>query len=75
MRLPSKVTSYHESVFPIVIILAKALQQNDKTLLSLFNENKSVIDDVTDYFTALEILFALNKIQLVSQQGKLHYVG
>lgn len=75
MRLPSKVTSYNESILPVVLLLVKTLQHGDKTVLSLFNENKSVIYDISDYFSALEILFALNKIQLIDQQGRLHYVS
>ena len=75
MRLPSKVTSYNESILPIVLILAKKLRGGDMTVLSLFRESKSVIRDVADYFVALEVLFALNKVQLTDQQGGLHYVG
>lgn len=75
MRLPSKVTSYNESILPVVLILAKKLRGRDMTVLSLFRESKSVIRDVADYFVALEVLFALNKVQLTDQQGGLHYVG
>ena len=75
MRLPSKVTSYSESILPVVLILAKKLRGGDMTVLSLFRESKSVIRDVADYFVALEVLFALNKVQLTDQQGGLHYVG
>ena len=75
MRLPSKVTSYNESILPIVLILAKKLRAGDMTVLSLFRECRSVIRDVADYFVALEVLFALNKVQLTDQQGGLHYVG
>ncbi len=75
MRLPSKVTSYNESILPVVLILAKKLRGGDMTVLSLFRESKSVIRDVADYFVALEVLFALNKVQLTDQQGGLHYVG
>ena len=75
MRLPSKVTSYNESILPIVLILAKKLRGGDMTVLSLFRESKSVIRDVADYFVALEVLFALNKVLLTNKQGGLHYVG
>ena len=75
MRLPRKVTSYNESILPVVLILAKKLRGGDMTVLSLFRESKSVIRDVADYFVALEVLFALNKVQLTDQQGGLHYVG
>lgn len=75
MRLPSKVTSYNESILPVVLILAKKLRGGDMTVLSLFRESRSVISDVADYFVALEVLFALNKVQLSDQQGGLHYVG
>ena len=75
MRLPSKVTSYNESILPVVLILAKKLRGGDMTVLSLFRESKSVIRDVADYFVALEVLFALNNVQLTDQQGGLHYVG
>ena len=49
MRLPSKVTSYNESILPVLLALAKTLQRGDMTVLSLFRECKSVIDDVADY--------------------------
>ena len=75
MRLPSKVTSYNESILPVVLILAKKLRGDDMTVLSLFRESRLMIRDVADYFVALEVLFALNKVQLTDQQGGLHYVG
>ena len=40
MRLPSKVTSYNESILPVVLILAKKLRGGDMTVLSLFRESK-----------------------------------
>lgn len=75
MRLPSKVTSYNESILPIVLILVKMLQGGDMTVLSLFRESRSTIRDVADFLVALEILYALNKVQLTDQRGVLHYVG
>ncbi len=75
MRLPSKVTSYNESILPVVLALDKTQKRGDLTVLSLFRECKQVVDADADYFSALEILFAVNKIQLIDQQGVLHYVG
>lgn len=75
MRFPSKVTSYNESIFPAALVLAKTLQRGDMTVLALFRESYSSINNISDYFAALEILFALDKIQLSDRQGELHYVG
>lgn len=75
MRLPNKVTSYNESIFPVVLQLTKTLQRGNMTVLALFRECEADINDIADYFSALEILFVLNRVQLIEEQGELHYVG
>lgn len=70
MRLPSKIVSYNESVFPMMIALANILKRHDSTVLDLC---RAIDGGVSDCFCALDALFALGKIHF--EKEVLHYVG
>lgn len=65
MRFPSKVTSYDESLFPHLILLERELK-NCKTIsiIELYSRNKKSFQDVDEYLSILDILFAIGKIKL-----------
>ena len=75
MLLPSKVTSLNESIFPMAILLLKKLQFQNKPVGELFYECRKEISDVSDFFTVLDFLYAIGKIDLNLQTKELHYVA
>ncbi|MBP5789523.1 MAG: hypothetical protein J6W29_04740 [Neisseriaceae bacterium] len=74
MRLPSKVTSYNESVLSKFPIILKILSEYDKTPLDLYSETKEYFNDIPEYMDTLDCLFALGEIVFNEKQTELHYV-
>ena len=74
MLFPSKVTSFNESVLKDALIVAKCLQGQKLSVLSLYNEMKQDNFDGNRYFAALDVLFALGKIKLETVTEELSYV-
>lgn len=75
MRLPSKVTSYRESIlrnFPVVLA---TLSENEISPLELYLKIKKHFLTVEDYIDTLDCLYALNKIVLDDKTGRLQYVA
>lgn len=74
MRLPSKVTTYKQSViykFPIVL---KELQKYDYAPDELYRKVKSKVEGVDEYVEILECLYILGKIDYLDEQELIHYV-
>ena len=75
MLFPSKVTSFNESVLPDVMYVAKCIRGRTITASALFEEVRYKIKDIDDFFIALEILFAIGKIQFNPNTGALSHVN
>lgn len=75
MKFPSKITSYKESIISKLVLLARELQKSDMTLIALYNKTRHSFDDLTEYIDAVDCLFAINKIDYLSDKGVLHYVA
>ena len=74
MRLPNKAIPYVQSViarFPQVLEIVSQRDISPRELLKLANADKQ---DMADFLSALDCLYALGKIEF-SRGGKLHYVG
>lgn len=75
MKLPSKITSYKESVLskltPILIIL----ENEDVAVLPLYSATKNQFMDIEEYMDTLDCLFFLEKIVLDEEHGVIHYVA
>lgn len=74
MRLPSKVTPYTKSVIASFPVILAHLEQQDMSPKDLFETIVSDKNDMGDFLSALDCLFALGKIDLL-EEGVLHYVG
>ncbi len=76
MRFPSKVTPYQDSIlakFPIVLY---ELEKGDLTPDALYSKVKNKkIDDIGELVEILDCLFALRKVEMLAEEGVLHYVG
>lgn len=75
MLLPSKVTSFRESIFPNALIILRILSDSDKSIVELRQACRSLIPDTSDFFVLLDFLFAVGKIELNPETEELHYVA
>lgn len=75
MRLPNKVTPYTGSVISRFPDVLNALQEKDMSPKELFELTTSGKNDMGDFLSALDCLFALGKIELIEEGGVLRYVG
>lgn len=74
MRLPNKVTCYKESIiakFPLVLNL---LLVKEYSVTELFNLVHSKVEDINELVDILDSLFALGKININQNSGRLYYV-
>lgn len=74
MRLPNKVTPYAKSIIALFPDILDALTQQDMSPKELFEITKSRKNDMADFLSALDCLFALGKIELIEEGRVLRYV-
>lgn len=74
MRLPSKVTSYANSIIALFPDILEALAEQDRSPKELFELTMSRKNDMADFLSALDCLFALGKIELIEKGRVLRYV-
>lgn len=74
MRLPNKVISYTNSVIALSPDILEALTQQDMSPKELFEITTLRKNDMADFLSALNCLFALGKIELINEGRMLHYV-
>lgn len=74
MRLPSKVTPYKQSIFPIFEVILKSLKPGALSPSALYAKVGNKIPNVGDYIATLDCLYALNAIEIDPEDGLLHYV-
>ncbi len=72
MLFPSKVTSFNESIFRILLTVAMKLRRRTLTVSELVGECKAESIPITDMFSAIDVLYALKKLDY--QNGELIYV-
>lgn len=74
MRLPNKAIPYSQSViarFPQILEIVSQKDISPKELLEQANTGKQ---DMADFLSALDCLYALGKIEFSEKGDKLHYV-
>lgn len=74
MRFPSKVTPYKESILAKFPAVLSHLQYEDMTPSDLYKKVKSKVEDVGEFLEILDCLYALGKIELLTNEEVLHYV-
>ena len=75
MKLPSKIIPYHDSIISKFSIVLVALENNDMTVLELYNRINSKTEDVAEFLEILDCLYGLGKIEYWEESGVLHYVN
>lgn len=75
MRLPNKVTLYQESVLSKLNVLLDVVCNRDLSLTELYSVTQKNFSDMAEFIDALDVLFALNKLEYNDELEVLHYVG
>lgn len=73
MKFPNKVTRYKDSAFPKMVIVLKALEKEDMTVLDLYKALKSKFKGVEEFIQTMDCLRFLNAVEWKGEEV-LHYV-
>lgn len=74
MKLPSKITSYKESVLSKFPPILAVLQNTDIGVFELYEATAKYFVGIEEFLDTLDCLFALKKITYSLEQEVLHYV-
>ncbi|MFX4263692.1 ABC-three component system middle component 7 [Pelotomaculum propionicicum] len=74
MRLPNKIISFKESSLSKFPTILECIQDCDMTPLELYAKIEKCFDSISDYIETLDYLFALNRISLNPDTGRITYV-
>ena len=74
MKLPSKITSYKESVLSKIPFVLAALQNTDIGVFALYEVTSKNFSGTEEFMDTLDCLFALNKVTYDLEREVLHYV-
>lgn len=75
MRLPSKITSYGESVISKFPPVLSALQEADMGVLALYEATMTHFNSIEEFMDTLDCLFALQRIRYDAEHEVLCYVA
>lgn len=75
MKLPSKITSYQESVLSKFPPALAVLQSADTGVFALYAATSKHFAGMEEFMDTLDCLFALNKVTYDSEREALHYVA
>lgn len=74
MRLPSKITSYSESIISKFPPVLSALLNSDIGAFALYEATMKHFSDIEEFLDTLDCLFALGKIRYDAEREVLCYV-
>ena len=75
MRLPNKIFSYSNSIFPMMVFVASRLKTQDMRVVDLYQSLSLHGDMIVDLFSALDAMYAIGVLTFDPKQEVLHYVG
>ncbi|MDO4498630.1 MAG: hypothetical protein Q4B51_03280 [Coriobacteriaceae bacterium] len=75
MRLPDKVTPYALSSLPLFVAIAKTLEAKDLEPSELISKMVKKSHGLNETMEALDLLFALGKIEFTEDEMRIRYVG
>ena len=75
MKLPSKITSYNESVLSKMVPILQELEKRDMSLLFLYIKVKNLFKNIEEYIDTSDCLFLIGKIEYAKEKEVLHYVA
>lgn len=74
MKLPSKITSYKQSVFPKMVKVLQLLEVQDYTPTGLYQKMRKYVNDVGEFVEILDCLYMLKRIELDPERKVVRYV-
>lgn len=74
MRFPSKDTPYAGSVFALFPDILEFVQSGETTVEQAYRMAEEKQWDLADFFSALDCLYAINRIELDEERKVLRYV-
>ena len=74
MRLPSKITSYRESVISKFSPVLSVLKESDIEIFALYKTTMKYFSSIEEFMDILDCLFALQKIKYDEEREVLCYV-
>lgn len=75
MRLPSKITSYDDSILATFPVILGIVEKADVSVYALFSKTKELFDDVGEFIEVLDCLYALGALELEQETRLLRYVS
>lgn len=75
MRLPSKITSYGESVISKFPPILSVLQEDDTGVFALYEATMKYFSGVEEFMDTLDCLFALRRVRFDAEREVLCYVA
>ena len=75
MKFPSKVTPYQASILAKFPAVLSCLETEDMMPDALYKKIKSKVLDIGEFLEILDCLFALGRVELLEEEGVLHYVN
>lgn len=74
MKLPSKITSYSESVISKFLPILVVLQNNQMGVFALYEATAKHFNNIEEFIDTLDCLFALQRIKYDAEHEALSYV-
>ena len=75
MRLPSKITSYGESVISKFAPVLSVLQDTDTGVFALYEATMKYFNSIEEFMDTLDCLFALQRVRYDADREVLCYVA
>ncbi len=74
MKFPNKVTSYNESILPIIVEILNYLKSKPSNITELYLHLKKKQVAFVDFTDAMDCAYALGKIDMDKTTGRIYYV-
>ena len=74
MKRPNKIISFKQSYFYKFIIILDVLKNKNCLVHELYNKTKNDFENIEEFISVLDCLYALGKIKLDEKNGEIFYV-
>lgn len=74
MKLPSKIINYDESIIGKFSFILDEISNKEINIYELFDKLKKKFNNVEEYLVTLEVLYLLNKIEILEDSEVIKYV-
>ncbi len=74
MILPNKITSFKESLISKTPYILDVIKDDEASVLDVYEKTKEHFEDINSFIWAIDVLYALNRINLDTDKGVIQYV-